>query len=294
MKIDTSSVLKFTAQIASEEEAVFVCDLLSQIALATSQEKNKTTNTWFVEVLFEAYQETKLTQFLKLIMEAFKISIIVPEIKSLEQRDWLKENQESFPPLEIGNFYIYGSHIQSPSPGSLYPLKIDAATAFGSGNHDSTKGCLLALTSLYQDGYKPKSVLDVGCGSGILAMASASLWDNAHLVASDIDPECVRVTVENCKLNQLSSIKVIGGKGFENKDILQAAPYNLIIANILANVLCDIVDDLGKALVGGGITILSGILDEHQDSVIKAYSDKGFLLKETIQINEWVTLILKK
>lgn len=294
MKIDTSSVLKLTAQIASEEEAIFVCDLLGQIALATSQEKDKATGAWLVEVLFEASNKTKLNQFLKLIIEAFKIEITTPEIKNLEQRDWLKENQESFPPIEIGNFYIYGSHVQTPSPGSLYPLKIDAATAFGSGNHGSTKGCLLALSSLYQDEYTPNSVLDVGCGSGILAMASARLWNSPHIVASDIDPECVRVTIENCKLNQITNLKVLEGSGFKHKDILQAAPYQLIIANILASVLCEIVDDLEKALSAGGITILSGILDEQKDIVIKTYSDKGFLLKDAIQINEWVTLILKK
>lgn len=293
MTINVDSILKFNAQVASESEAILAKDILSQIALASSWWQDKLSQSWVIEVLIEQENLTQLHNFVEVLHEAFKISLIKSAIIDLEQRDWLRENQESFPPLEIGQFYIYGSHIKEPTPGQLHPLRIDAATAFGSGNHGSTRGCLLTLSKLHASFYNPDSILDVGCGSGVLAMAAAKLWPASNFIASDIDPECVRVTQENCTINNVDHIKVVGGNGFENDAILSNSPFNLIIANILATVLCEIVADIKKALSPKGYVILSGILDTQKDMVTTKYADYGLLLDDVIQVDEWVTLTMK-
>lgn len=278
---------------ASEEEASLVADALSETALATSWSLDKSSRSWIIDVLFEQANLSKLHHHLQLINEAFKIALTDADISPLEDRDWLRENQESFQPLEVGIFYIYGSHIEHPLPGSKVPLLIDAATAFGSGNHGSTKGCLTALSMLSTKTYDPATILDVGCGSGVLAMAAAKLWPNAIVTASDIDPECVRVTKENCALNQVSHIKTHEGDGFKNPAVIMHKPFDLIIANILASVLCEIVKDIASNISQGGYVILSGILDTQQTMVIENYTAHGFVLVDCIQCDEWVTLTLK-
>jgi ribosomal protein L11 methyltransferase len=293
MIINVDSILKFNAQVASESEAILATDILSQIALASSWWQDRATKSWVIEALVESDNLRQLHHFIRVLNEAFQVVLIDADIVDLEQRDWLRENQESFPPLEIGQFYIYGSHIKDPSPGTLFPLLIDAATAFGSGNHGSTRGCLLTLSKLQTSNYTPNSILDVGCGSGILAMAAAKLWPTSKLIASDIDHECVSVTQENCRANNVNQINVLGGDGFQNDTILLNQPFNLIIANILATVLCDIVADIKKALSSGGVVILSGILDTQKDMVAAKYAEHGLILEDYIQVDEWVTLTMK-
>lgn len=293
MIINVDTILKFNAQVASDSEAILATDVFSQIALATSWWEDKVSQSWVIEVLVEDKKLTQLHYFISVLTEAFQVNLSDVNIVDLEQRDWLRENQESFPPLEIGQFYIYGSHIKDPEPGQRFPLLIDAATAFGSGNHGSTRGCLLTLSRLQSYEYTPTSILDVGCGSGVLAMAAAKLWPASNLIASDIDPECVSVTLENCNVNNVNHINVVGGDGFQNGTILSNQPFNLIIANILATVLCDIVTDIKKALSEGGVVILSGILDTQKDMVTDKYAQHGLILDDFIQVDEWVTLTMK-
>jgi len=133
----------------------------------------------------------------------------------------------------------------------------------------------------------------MGCGSGVLAMAAAKLWSKSEITASDIDPECVCVTVENCTLNDVAHIDVLSGNGFQNEIILSRQPFNLIIANILATVLCDIVADVKNALSKDGTVILSGILDTQKNMVAETYAKHGLILSDAIPVDEWVTLIMK-
>lgn len=294
MITNVSDVLKFRCKVASESDASIVADLLSEISLAGSWSFNKDARSWMVDVLFEKDHLRNVQQYLLLMNTAFNIPLNETDISELEDRDWLKENQESFQPIEIGDFYIYGSHIEYPHPGERIPLLIDAATAFGSGNHGSTKGCLEALSNLRSGGYIPAAVLDVGCGSGVLAMAAAKLWGDAFVTASDIDPECVRVTRENCLNNNVSYVKIYEGDGLKNPEIIIHKPFNLIVANILASVLCEIASDIVSNLAENGYVVLSGILDTHQQTVIDAYTQKGLAMVNSKQYDEWVTLILKK
>jgi ribosomal protein L11 methyltransferase len=165
---------------------------------------------------------------------------------------------------------------------------VDAATAFGSGHHESTFGCLTALSAL-QSTHTFKNALDMGCGSGILALGIASLWD-CPVVAIDNDSEAVRVTLENAKLNCKENIHAFTNNGFEGG----VGTFDLIAANILAGPLIQMAPDLENALNQNGFVVLAGLLATQADDVIKAYGDVGITLVEKIQVGVWNTLVLEK
>jgi ribosomal protein L11 methyltransferase len=269
----------------SEQEALSIADTLDLYVESCSWMFNREAKNWLVEILYSSDRA-----IIDLALSTANKELT--EVYVLENRNWLEENQKAFPPMQIGNFYIYGSHIASPDPQTLIPLQIDAATAFGSGNHGSTRGCLIALTQL-QNTFKPTSIIDVGCGSGILAMGTSYLWPSANLIASDIDAECVEVTRRNCTINNIEKINVIEATGVSHSDIQAHAPYNLIIANILANVLCSLAPELHSISASKGYIVLSGILSEQKNDVIHCYESLGFVLKDSYLFDDWVTLVFQ-
>src|SRR5207245_1702667 len=185
--------------------------------------------------------------------------------------DWITAVYRGLPPLTIGRFYIYGSHVQETLPQGLLPLKVDAATAFGSGQHESTEGCLKAL-SLLAEKQSFTSPLDMGCGSGILALAMARLW-RVQVLACDNDPEAVRVTGENARLNHLDAfIETHVSEGFS---ALKNKNFNIITANILAGPLCQMAGDAVKSLNPGGFIILAGLLNRQAEDIVDTYRNTG-------------------
>ena len=184
----------------------------------------------------------------------------------------------------------YGSHIQEALPAGLLPLHIDAATAFGSGQHESTEGCLKALSLLSEQNFFVRP-LDMGCGSGILALAMARLWE-VPVLACDNDPEAVRVTYENARVNSLDSfIEVQVSEGFS---ALKNKTFDIITANILAGPLCQMAGDVGRVLMPGGFIVLSGLLNRQAEDVIDAYRSIGTKLVNQLLIGDWSTLIMRK
>lgn len=208
--------------------------------------------------------------------------------EEIEDQDWLKHVYDSFPARSIGPFYIFGSHIKTPPPSDLIPLEINAATAFGSGEHETTIGCLYALAQLKEEGYTFQKPLDIGCGSGILALAITKLW-NVFVSASDNDPEALRVTQENACLNHCQ-IQTVLSEGF----YALKASFDLITANILASPLIEMAFDLTQALDKKGIVILSGLLHWQKDEILKTYQSLGLTLISEKNLNNWITLILQK
>jgi ribosomal protein L11 methyltransferase len=173
-------------------------------------------------------------------------------------------------------------------------LEINAATAFGSGEHETTTGCLLTLDDLATEGRQFQKPLDMGCGSGILAIAIAKTW-NIPVVAADNDPESIRVTQYNATLNQCANqIKSYVSEGFESKEIQDDGPYDLIVANILAGPLLEMASDLSRNLAPKGMVILSGLLSRHQGSIIETYKANGVKLHSLRTLNDWVALLLEK
>lgn len=207
--------------------------------------------------------------------------------------DWLAHSYQQFPAFTVGNFYVYGSHCEDESGEGQIALQIDAATAFGSGEHPTTKGCLLLLERLKDQGFAPQNILDMGTGSGILAIAAHKLWpEDRRILAVDIDEEAVNVTKRHAEYNGVQTgLKSVCGDGFAHGLVQSRKPFDLIIANILAGPLKEMVGDLVAVLGDGGQVILSGIIDEQADSVLAAYQGAGLTLRDRIDEKEWVSLL---
>ena len=219
--------------------------------------------------------------------EEFKIS-------ELPQIDWVSKVQRSLKPVVAGRFFVYGSHESDKVPPDCEPLLIEASMAFGTGHHGTTKGCLLALEQLIKVGFKAKNVIDVGCGTAVLAMAAARIF-SANVIASDIDSVAHSVAKMNILANGLDrNIQCFEASGFAHEQIKTKNPFDLIFANILLAPLLAIATDISKYSLSGGYVVLSGILSEQAELVVKKYTVVGFSLSNQIEIGEWVTIIFRK
>ena len=219
--------------------------------------------------------------------EEFKIS-------ELPQIDWVSKVQRSLKPVVAGRFFVYGSHDSDKVPPDCEPLLIEASMAFGTGHHGTTKGCLLALEQLITDGFKAKNVIDVGCGTAVLAMAAARIF-SANVIASDIDSVAHSVAKMNILANGLDrNIQCFEASGFAHEQIKTKNPFDLIFANILLAPLLAIATDISKYSLSGGYVVLSGILSEQAELVVKKYTGVGFSLSKQMEIGEWVTIIFRK
>ncbi len=218
------------------------------------------------------------------------------EIEEIMDQNWLLATYNMFQPFVVGPFFIQGSHSQQPVPSDKINLVIDAATAFGSGEHATTKGCMLALAKLNANGFSPKSILDMGTGSGILAIAAYKLW-GVPVIAVDNDPEATEVACRHREMNNVPSgvggMICKTGDGFKTDAALRYAPYDLVIANILAEPLISMADDLFSLITKQGDIVLSGLLVTQANKVLSAYDDEADLA-DRFDIDDWSTLVLKR
>jgi ribosomal protein L11 methyltransferase len=206
---------------------------------------------------------------------------------------WLARTFAAFPEQLIGNrFAIRGTHLSGPrTPGRL-TIVLDAAIAFGSGEHGSTRGCLRALEPVAVR--RPQRILDLGTGSGILAMAAAKLL-HRRVRATDIDPWSVRVARENAKRNGLGPrLRILRADGWSSSAVRGGGPYDLVLANILARPLCLMAKHLARALAPGGTAVLAGLLETQARWVLAAHRRQGLLLATKLREGPWTTLVLRK
>ena len=219
--------------------------------------------------------------------EEFKIS-------KLPQIDWVSKVQRSLKPVIAGRFFVYGSHDSDNVPSNCEPLLIEASMAFGTGHHGTTKGCLLALEQIISDGFDAKNVIDVGCGTAVLAMAAARVF-SANIIASDIDSVAFSVAKTNVLANGLDkSIRCFEASGFSHDQIKTTGSFDLIFANILMKPLLSLAADISRYSLSGGYVVLSGILCQQAELVTDRFIKFGFSLSREIKIGEWVTLIFCK
>ncbi|MBH68743.1 MAG: 50S ribosomal protein L11 methyltransferase [Rhodospirillaceae bacterium] len=215
------------------------------------------------------------------------------DFRELPARDWVAENRLSFPKIRYGRFTIHGSHNRPLAPNSALNLELEAGRAFGSGTHASTEGCLRALLHLDQF-FKPKKILDIGCGSGVLSIAAARLWRNTAIVALDIDSDAVKTTQENAKLNRVAQrIYCYRSEGFPMKEPAGSKKFDIITANILAGPLIQMAPKTGRWLRVGGFVVLSGLLSSQEREVLGVYNSLGFNAFARRQISDWTTLVLR-
>jgi ribosomal protein L11 methyltransferase len=216
------------------------------------------------------------------------------EIAPLAPADWLAQAYAGFPARRIGRYYVYGSHLPPPS-GGFVPLRIDAATAFGSGEHATTEGCLGAIGERAKRSRPVRRALDMGTGSGILAIAIAKSWKAAAVLAVDIDAESARVARANALSNGVGGrVKTAQGNGYRSPLAARGRPFDLIVSNILAKPLQRMAPSLARRLAPGGVAILSGLLRRQAAGVIAAHRAAGLRLAGRRSVGDWTTLIVRR
>ncbi|MGH7065646.1 MAG: 50S ribosomal protein L11 methyltransferase, partial [Stellaceae bacterium] len=211
--------------------------------------------------------------------------------EKLGPRDWLAENRLAFPPLRVGRFFIYGSHHQGRAPAGAVGILLDAATAFGTGEHPSTRGCLLALQYLARR--RPyRRPLDIGTGTGILAIAAAKFL-HRRVAARDIDAGAVSLARRNIAVNGVAALVRAGrAVGYQDR-ALHGRRYDLVLSNILARPLALMAADLARALAPGGRAVLSGLLRRQEAIVLAPHRGCGIVLERRFVIDGWSTLVLR-
>lgn len=213
-------------------------------------------------------------------------------VSELPEIDWVAKVRRDLSPVEAGRFFVYGSHDADRLPKGRVGLLIEASMAFGTGHHGTTLGCLRALDRLDNEGFRGEKVVDIGCGTAVLAMAAARIWPNPVL-ASDIDAIAIEVAEVNVAANELRGrVRCLEATGFDHPDLQAAAPFDLIFANILMGPLIELAPQIGQVSQKGGHVILSGLLVAQAPQVLAAYEDAGFSLHHREDIGDWATLTL--
>ncbi|WP_164730407.1 50S ribosomal protein L11 methyltransferase [Pelagibacterium montanilacus] len=261
------------------------------LAITASAHEDTETGEWVFEATCDSPPDVEAFQALAREILGNDVGFSVDPIDA--DADWVTRSLEGLRPVAAGGFYVYGSHETGAPPAGTTPIHIDAAQAFGTGHHETTTGCLEAIDRLLKR-RRPYRTIDVGTGTGILAIAVAKRT-RLKVLASDIDPLAVRTTAENARLNAVPAlIRPILATGVANREIAMGAPYDLVIANILAGPLVALAPDLVRLTERGGTIILSGLLNTQSTRVLAAYRQQGAVLRERIVRGDWTTLTIEK
>jgi ribosomal protein L11 methyltransferase len=277
--------------VCDEATAKRLSDLLSESfeeAAAAVAAFEGTNGQWNVEVHFEQAPDEAAVR--SLIRDAAG-SDLKPVFETVAARDWVAASLAGLKPVAAGRFTVHGEHDRSAVARNRIGIEIEAALAFGTGHHGTTRGCLLALAGLVKT-RRPRRVLDVGTGTGVLAIAAAKAL-RCPVLASDIDPEAVRIARANARLNRASPfVTCVQAAGLADSRFQARAPFDLILANILLAPLTRLARPMRRLLAPGSHVILSGLLASQENAALAAYRPHGFVLKERIPLGEWVTLVL--
>jgi ribosomal protein L11 methyltransferase len=215
-------------------------------------------------------------------------------VSKLPPRDWVAHVRRELAPVHAGRFVLYGGHDADRAPPPPWGLRIEAAMAFGTGHHATTVGCLIALQALKRAGFAPRRIADVGCGTGVLAMAAARLWRRPAL-ASDVDQVAVETACANAAVNRLGPmVRALRARGFEHPALSAVPRFDLVCANILARPLKRLAPAMAARLAPGGRVVLSGVLTRQAPGVEAVYRAWGFRRVGLLRIGEWTTLTLAR
>lgn len=286
----TFTALSHVAGRAAAEILAEACEDLSPEPIGSGVfEIEDGSDRWEVGVYFlERPDEIALT----LLAAAYDAAPFV--ISELPEMDWVAHVRRELSPVEAGRFFVHGSHDSDRVPEGVEALCIEAAMAFGTGHHGTTKGCLEAIDRLAHEGYQPSRIADIGCGTAVLAMGAARIWP-VTVLASDIDRVAVDTASANVIANGLDGrVICIEAVGFDHPMLEEAAPFDLVLANILKQPLIDLSPDMAHSVKQGGKIILSGILVDQGQDVIDAYGNAGFTLDHRDELGEWVTLTMTR
>jgi ribosomal protein L11 methyltransferase len=270
---------------------------LEPAPVLVASEEDEDADIWRIDAYFEGKPPKSAVQTIGRLLGISSSSLPKPE--KLPDADWVTLSQQGLEPVRAGRFYVHTANDAPDDAPGLVNFCIDAGQAFGTGHHATTAGCLSAIDALKRQGRRFGNIADIGTGTGLLAFAAMHLWPRAFAIASDIDPVSVRVTIENAAANGVplgtgaGQLMVVVADGTRHPLIMGAAPYDLVIANILAGPLIALAPALAAITAPGGTLVLAGLLAGQRDAVRRAYARAGFRLDRTGE-GEWSVLVLSR
>jgi ribosomal protein L11 methyltransferase len=291
----TPSTHRATFAIGDEQTAKRVADLLTEIFFegeAAIAAFEGPTGRWDITVHFAQAPDENAIRELVTTAAGEEVARSIT-FETVEARDWVKATLAELIPVHAGRFVVHGRHDRAKVPPNKAGIEIEAALAFGTGHHGTTRGCLLLLDEVLK-AYRPRRVLDLGTGTGVLAIAAAKAL-RAKILASDIDPLSVRLAADNARLNGVADlVETIRASGLSAPQFGRRAPFDLVLANILANPLRQMATPMSRHLARGAHLILSGLLTPQASAVVASYRGRGLVLKRHIRIEGWSSLLLGK
>lgn len=273
-------------------------DAMPQAPVVVTREIDEEAGLWQLDAYMDDRPDAALLTLLQELVPSARGK--APTVEELAEQDWVTISQQGLEPVQAGRFFVHtSSHADRVPPGTI-PFLIDASQAFGTGGHDTTAGCLAMLDRLARNGASPRNIADIGTGTGLLAFAALALWPRARAIASDIDPASIFVTRENARINDVplgrggGRLALAVAPGTNHPAIRHRAPYDLVVANILAGPLITLAPDIAAATAPGGHAILAGLITRQMDAVLAAYRAQGFRLAARGGSSEWPCLLLVK
>ncbi|HET9639639.1 MAG TPA: 50S ribosomal protein L11 methyltransferase [Allosphingosinicella sp.] len=266
--------------------------------LMTSEAHGARPDEWRLDAYFDCEPTAEMIGLLAAL--APSSAGAEPAVERVEDRDWVTLSQQGLEPIRAGRFFVHTPAHRDSAPPDLIALEIDAGRAFGTGQHETTSGCLVALSRLKAVGAAVTDLVDLGTGTGLLAFAALKLWPAARAAASDNDPVAIEVSEENAAINAVKpgrargQLELLVAEGMEHPRLRARAPYDLVIANILAGPLIELAPSVAAAIAPGGRLILAGLLDHQAPAVAAAYRRQGMMLTGRVERGEWPTLVMRK
>jgi ribosomal protein L11 methyltransferase len=273
-------------------------DVLPDAPVVVTREIDEDAGEWQLDAYVDDKPAPELLKLLQALIPSAKGK--KPAVSELPEEDWVTLSQQGLEPVQAGRFFVHTSSYADRVPPGTTPFLIDASQAFGTGGHDTTAGCLAMLDRLARVGAAPRNIADIGTGTGLLAFAAMALWPCAKTIASDIDPASIFVTRDNAGINRVplgrggGRLALAVAPGTDHPAIRHRAPYDLVIANILAGPLITLAPDIAAATAPGGHAILAGLIARQMEPVLAAYRAQGFRLAARGGSAEWPCLLLVK
>lgn len=265
--------------------------------LMTSEAEPDNEHSWRLDAYFEGQPSQAAIRLLRSLVPS--AAGVKPLVEQLPDEDWVTLSQQGLEPVTAGRFHVRNLSSDPAGPGHVNFL-IEASRAFGTGQHETTAGCLIMLDRMRRVGMRFGNVADIGTGTGLLAFAALHLWPRAYATASDIDPVAVEISAANAAVNGVAlgkgqgQLALYAAAGVDHPAIATRAPYDLLIANILAGPLIELAPSLCAMVEEGGTILLAGLLQEQADAVLAAYRAEGMRLAERTDRGAWPTLRLRK
>lgn len=273
-------------------------DAMPEAPVVVTRETDEDAGLWQLDAYMDEKPGAALLRLLQSLVPSAKGTKAL--IEQLPDEDWVTLSQQGLEPVHAGRFFVHTSSYADHVPPGTTPFLIDASQAFGTGGHDTTAGCLAMLDRLARQGASPRNIADIGTGTGLLAFAAMTLWPRAKMIASDIDPASILVTRDNAEINGVplgrggGRLALAVAPGTDHPAIRHRAPYDLVVANILAGPLITLAPDIAAATAPGGHAILAGLIARQMEPVLAAWRAQGFRLAARAGSAEWPCLLLVK